>query len=181
MAEQKQTDQSVTDSDFGGGIDQLSAEGQIDRRSGRVEMLTNMNPTPEGYLEKRKGTQCYAGYLPLRVQEISYSTDATDNITIKLSSAVNLVNTAITPIIIAGRANTSSGTFQSTYNSAYFSSFKTRTQVAPNVLTSISIPASVSGLTSACTCTRPSPAARTCRRCGRRTGCSCRCRRCRPP
>lgn len=54
---------------FGGGVDQLSPESRIP--DGYVQELVNIDPTPEGSLVKRKGTQLY-GTIPVRVNKIEY-------------------------------------------------------------------------------------------------------------
>jgi hypothetical protein len=61
--------QDIGYGDFGGGIDQLSPESGI--KDGYVQELENIDPTPEGSLIKRKGTQLY-GTVPVRVNKIEY-------------------------------------------------------------------------------------------------------------
>ena len=59
--------QDVSYGSFGGGVDQLSPESKIPDEY--VELLDNMDPTPNGSLVKRSGTQLY-GSVPVRVERI---------------------------------------------------------------------------------------------------------------
>lgn len=61
--------QDINYGDFGAGIDQLSPENKI--KDGYSQELINIDPTPEGSLAKRKGTQLY-GTVPVRVNKIEY-------------------------------------------------------------------------------------------------------------
>ena len=61
--------QDVNYGDFGAGIDQLSPENKI--KDGYSQELVNIDPTPEGSLVKRKGTQLY-GSVPVRVNRMEY-------------------------------------------------------------------------------------------------------------
>lgn len=113
--------------DFGSGIDQLSAENKIP--DGFSELLLNADPTPEGYLAKRKGYQGHAGNLPLRINRIEYSTAATDNICFLFDSSVDISSIDFStvrssPIIVYGKTNTAhSGDFTSTNSVHYYPSF----------------------------------------------------------
>lgn len=119
---------SVPDLDFGQGIDQLSAENRI--QAGYSEYLRNMDPTAEGYLRKRPGYQQYAGYLPVRIERLEYTDDATSNINFYLDSSVdvssiNLSDVRSTPLVVYGRTAEahSEGDWSNTSAAKYYSAF----------------------------------------------------------
>ena len=57
--------QTVLEKDFSSGMNKLASEDAVPPTF--VEDLENMNPNAQGYVEKRKGYEPYAGFLPLRV------------------------------------------------------------------------------------------------------------------
>jgi len=59
--------QTVLEKDFSSGINKLAAEDAVPQ--GYVEDLENMQANAQGYVEKRKGYQAYAGTIPLRVSK----------------------------------------------------------------------------------------------------------------
>ena len=81
--------QDISYGTFGGGIDALSPESKIP--DGFVEYLRNVDPTPEGSLVKRKGYQLY-GSIPARVESITYTNDATNNLCFYLDKSINVLN-----------------------------------------------------------------------------------------
>ena len=65
--------QTVIEKDFSSGINKLAAEDAVPVSF--VENLENMDPNAQGYVEKRKGYQAYAGSLPLRVAKAERTAD----------------------------------------------------------------------------------------------------------
>jgi len=59
--------QTVLEKDFSSGMNQLASEDAVPVTF--VEDLENMNPNAQGYVEKRKGYEPYAGFIPLRVSK----------------------------------------------------------------------------------------------------------------
>lgn len=98
--------QDISYGQFGGGIDALSPESKIP--DGFVEYLRNIDPTPEGSLEKRKGYQLY-GSVPVRVERISYSQDETNpskgDLCFYLDESVNVLNLKSSPIVAYGHTS----------------------------------------------------------------------------
>lgn len=91
------------ETDFGAGLDQQSAENRI--AEGYSEDLRNADPKPTGYIAKRTGYQGYAGYLPLRVQSLSYNTDAEDNIKLVFNESIEMPFGRSQPLIIQGKTS----------------------------------------------------------------------------
>ena len=98
--------QDISYGQFGGGIDALSPESKIP--DGFVEDLRNVDPTPEGSLEKRKGYQLH-GAVPVRVKSITYAQDKVDSskglICYYLDESVNVLNLKSSPIVVYGRTS----------------------------------------------------------------------------
>lgn len=113
--------------DFGGGIDQQSAENSIPDTF--VEDGLNVNYNNAGYVSKRKGYQGFAGYIPLRVSKVEYKDDATKNLCLYFDSNVDVSSVDLsrirnTPLIIQGRtssANTANvGDFPTDVDSVHY-------------------------------------------------------------
>ena len=98
--------QDISYGQFGGGIDALSPESKIP--DGFVEYLRNVDPTPEGSLEKRRGYQLY-GSVPTRVERITYSQDETQvgkgQLCFYLDESVNVLNLKSSPIVAYGKTS----------------------------------------------------------------------------
>lgn len=95
--------------DFSGGIDALSSEDHI--RDGFVQDLMNMEPTPEGYVRKRRGHQRQFGGIPLRAK--SWAVVGT-TLTITFESAYSILDFSSAyrlPVIIIGRKNTTTADY----------------------------------------------------------------------
>lgn len=95
---------TIKESDFGSGIDAQSSPNQVG--PGFVEDAINADPQPTGTILKRKGYQGHAGYVPLRVKGVSSSGTA---LTIELDPIVDLLSVRSTPVILYGRAPSSTG------------------------------------------------------------------------
>ena len=65
--------QTVIEKDFSSGINKLAAEDAVPQSY--VENMENMQPNAQGYVEKRKGYQAYAGSLPLRASKAERTED----------------------------------------------------------------------------------------------------------
>lgn len=95
--------QPISKTDFGGGIDQQSSEDKI--ADGFIEDALNMDPSPQGFLSKRKGYQGYGGNLPLRVVSVQADALSAFNLCFTLDAAVDLGRIRSTPIVVQGRRN----------------------------------------------------------------------------
>jgi hypothetical protein len=93
---------TVTENDLSGGIDQRSSENLL--AQGYSEDLLNVDVI-EKRLRKRIGNQGYAGYLPVRVSQITYNTEVTNNITFTLDGSINMSDIRSTPILVYGRTS----------------------------------------------------------------------------
>jgi len=107
--------QSVSESDFGNGIDANSAENQI--KPTFVEMMTNIESGTPGLLNKRKGYQGEGGNLPFRV--IQYKED-TDKVCFVLDNSISLSSLRSVPIVVYGKLSTGTGQFNSSADSARY-------------------------------------------------------------
>ncbi len=119
--------QDISYGSFGGGMDQLSPESRIPDEY--VESLDNMDPTPNGSLVKRTGTQLY-GSLPVRVERIEYNrTDTVSGgeLCLYLDSSVDVLSLRSTPIYLYGRTSEghASGDLTDTPRGIYYPSFTT--------------------------------------------------------
>ncbi len=121
--------QDVSYGSFGGGMDQLSPESKIPDEY--VELLDNMDPTPNGSLVKRSGTQLY-GSVPVRVERIEYlragtSPNYTGELCLFLDTSVDVINLRSTPIFVYGRTSQgqAAGDFTSVSNGRYYPKFTT--------------------------------------------------------
>lgn len=114
--------QTVRESDFGGGIDQQSAENKI--QPGFVEDIENADPKSAGHIGKRAGYQGFAGNIPLRVKEISYSTASTNNITFTFDDSIEVPLGRSQPLVVIGKTKDShSGDWTDSNNKKYYSGF----------------------------------------------------------
>ena len=117
--------------DLGAGIDQQSAENQI--QEGYCETILNADPEPMGYIAKRLGYQRHCGQLPVRVTKVEYSDDSTNNLCFFLDSAIdissiNLLNTRRVPLVVQGKTSSENtanvGDFPNDSNSVkYYATF----------------------------------------------------------
>ena len=108
---------TARESDLGAGIDQQSAENKL--RPGYSEDIENADPKSTGQIEKRKGYQGYAGYVPVRVFSVDYDNN---DITLTLDTSIELPLNQSSPIIIQGLTSENSGDF-STETTKYYDGF----------------------------------------------------------
>lgn len=108
---------TIREHDLGGGIDQQSAENQI--QPGYCEDIENADPQSTGHIKKRKGYQGYSGYLPVRVKEVDY--DGTD-INLIFDSSIEMPIGMSSPVIVKGKTSVASGDF-SAETILYFDGF----------------------------------------------------------
>jgi hypothetical protein len=97
--------------DFGAGIDALSAESRIPE--GYSERLTNVDPTPEGYLRKRAGYSSTSGWVPLRIISVT-GTASSDELCFYLdtgldATSIDLSEVRSSPIVVHGRLDQTYG------------------------------------------------------------------------
>jgi hypothetical protein len=114
--------QTIIEKDFSSGINKLAAEDAVPVSF--VENLENMDPNAQGYIEKRKGYQAYAGSLPLRVAKAERSIDG------KLflyfdeleggTAAIDFSTLKSSPVILYGTTTLKPATTATSY---YYSSF----------------------------------------------------------
>lgn len=142
--------QTISEHDLGAGIDVRSSENLL--APGFFEDILN-GTIIERRIKKRKGYQQQAGYVPVRVNQITYTSDSENNIRFDLDSNVSLANIATSPILVHGRVGReefTSGSFSNTEDTTeYFSAFSAdprETLSAPSG--TLSIPASSHGLDS---------------------------------
>ena len=121
--------QDISYGSFGGGIDQLSPESKIP--DDYVQLLDNIDPTPNGSLAKRKGTQLY-GSLPVRVERLEYervgiSAPYTGELCLFLDTSVDVLSLRSTPIYVYGRTSKAhaAGDFTDELEGKYYPSFRT--------------------------------------------------------
>ena len=121
--------QDISYGSFGGGIDQLSPESKIP--DDYVQLLDNVDPTPNGSLVKRTGTQLY-GSLPVRVERLEYervgiSAPYTGELCIFLDTSVDVLSLRSTPIYVYGRTSEphAAGDFTDELEGKYYPSFRT--------------------------------------------------------
>lgn len=100
---------TISENDWGNGIDQQSAENAI--KPGFVEDLVNGDPKPEGYIAKRVGYQGYAGNIPVRVSRVDYN--GTD-LCFTLDNAVTLTSVDLSrirssPVYVQGKLSVTNG------------------------------------------------------------------------
>ncbi len=117
--------QTVAEHDLGLGIDVRSSENLL--QPGFFEDAINAEVL-ERRIKKRPGYQQQSGYVPVRVEQVSYTDSATNNIRLDLNSEINLANIPTTPLIVAGRVSeglsTDLGQFSDIQDSThYFTEF----------------------------------------------------------
>jgi hypothetical protein len=137
---------TIAAGDLGAGTDQLSPETSIP--AGYSERLINWDPKAEGGLAKRTGYQGFAGYLPVRVSNVSYTDDATRNLCFTLDRAVDFTLTRSTPLVAYGRLSAAqAGDFSSADSAHYYPTFAPRIKktLAASSTTTLSIPSSEHG------------------------------------
>ena len=113
----------IPELDFSRGIDQYSAENQI--QPGHVEDALNVD-IQEKRLVKRPGYQAHAGCLPIRVQELVYN--LSDNqMELYLDDAFDLSVILDTPVVVFGRSSItgSGGDFGPSNVGAYYANVST--------------------------------------------------------
>jgi hypothetical protein len=97
---------TITDKNFSKGINQLSAESQI--QPGYVEDLLNADAEPEGFVSKRKGMETQQS-VPVRVTRMTQSPGAPGTVTfyldssIDVSSSVDVSQLRSSPLFVYGR------------------------------------------------------------------------------
>lgn len=113
--------QSIVEKAFTRGVNQLAAEAAIP--PGHIEDGINVDATPEGQLEKRKGFETH-GWLPLRVVTAE-QTLATGKICFTLDASIDVSQLKPGPFIVQGRAEfgASGFDFSSTSGYRYYSTF----------------------------------------------------------
>lgn len=113
----------IPELDFSRGIDQHSAENQI--QPGYVEDALNVD-IQEKRLVKRPGYQAHAGCLPIRVQELVYNL-ADNQMELYLDDSFDLSVILDTPIVVFGRSSIegSGGDFGPTDVGAYYANVST--------------------------------------------------------
>ena len=117
----QQEHKTITDRNFSLGMDQRSAEGEI--QPGYVEDAVNIDIV-QGRLRKRNGYAPYA-QLPVSISEFSYqTTGGITSIYVNFPLSVDLSTTPKCPVILAGTlpASPTNGDFSTTYASNYYSS-----------------------------------------------------------
>ncbi len=121
--------QDISYGSFGGGIDQLSPESKIP--DDFVELLDNVDPTPNGSLVKRTGTQLF-GSVPVRVERIEYIRvgtpgDYSGELCFFLDTSVDVISLRSTPIYVYGRTSEgqAAGDFTSVSSGKYYPKFTT--------------------------------------------------------
>lgn len=139
--------QDISYGSFGAGIDALSPENKIP--DDHVQLLDNMDPTPNGSLVKRTGTQLY-GSLPVRVERLEYervgvSPNYSGELCLFLDGSVDVLSLRSTPIYVYGRTSEAhaAGDFTNELEGRYYPKFRTEikqavyeaTEVSPGVFT----------------------------------------------
>lgn len=139
--------QTMNEKDLGAGIDQFSPENQI--KAGFSERLLNIDPLPEGQLRSRVGYQGYCGYIPIRVQSITYSTGSGFNIDLTLDGSLELSSLASQPLVIYGKVSqnttatgASGGDFSTTDSAHWYSTFLSNPRYSLVGTSTVSIPES---------------------------------------
>lgn len=140
---------TISESDFGAGIDQQSAENKI--QPGFVEDLVNGDPQAQGYMSKRVGYQGVAGNIPVRVGRVDYTGTnlcfTLDNSS--TTSSIDLTRVRSTPILVQGKlSQTCTGDFSTSNASHYYSAFTldtTTTFINSPVSQTVVIPATDHG------------------------------------
>lgn len=143
---------TIQESDFGGGIDQQSAENRI--QEGYVESLTNADPQPTGHVTKRTGYQGFAGNIPVRIKEIAYTDASENNILLVFDTSIQVPVAHSQPLILMGKTSSANianvGDFPNNMTSIhYYPGFTS--DIRKNIFTgvnNISIPQTEHGFSS---------------------------------
>lgn len=137
--------QDVTYGSFGGGIDALSPESKIP--DDYVQSLDNMDPTPNGSLIKRTGTQLY-GTVPVRVERLEYervgiSPNYSGELCLYLDTSIDVLSLRSTPIFLYGRTSQgqAGGDLTSIPSGHYYPSFTT--DIRQSIAGAVEAPAGV--------------------------------------
>lgn len=103
--------------DFSRGLDNFSARSNI--KEGYSESLLNVDVSPAGYIETRKGYQGYYGHLPVRVVSVEH--DGTD-IIFTLDSSIDLTTVVKGPLVVYGKLSSAQtdGDFTNTPTGVYY-------------------------------------------------------------
>lgn len=114
--------QTVVEKDFSSGINKLAAEDAVPQSY--VENMENMQPNAQGYVEKRKGYQAYAGSLPLRASKAERTAEGLlclyfDEIE-GGTAAIDFSTLKPAPVIVYGQSSISGWTVET---SKYYSTF----------------------------------------------------------
>jgi hypothetical protein len=114
---------TISESDFGAGIDQQSAENKI--QPGFVEDLVNGDPQAQGYISKRVGYQGVAGNIPVRVGRVDYTgTNLCFTLDTSANTAIDLSTVRSSPLLVQGRlSQTCTGDFSTSDASHYYTAF----------------------------------------------------------
>jgi hypothetical protein len=105
--------------DLARGLDLRSAESNV--ADGYAEDLQNVDTVSSGQLQKRKGYQGYAGYVPFRVREVTHDGY---QVNLKLDTSVDLSGLASSPLLIYGKFDQAeTGDFSTTAQLRYYSGF----------------------------------------------------------
>jgi hypothetical protein len=101
---------TLTDKNFSKGINQLSAESQL--QPGYVEDILNADAEPEGFVSKRKGQETHQS-VPVRVTRMTQTPGAPGTVTfyldssIDVSSSVDVSQLRSSPLFVYGRTQLS--------------------------------------------------------------------------
>lgn len=139
--------EEISELDLGAGIDSQSAETRI--QPGFSESLVNVNPTPDGRIEKRMGRQSHKGHLPVRVESLTYLEGDVDNVILNLDGAISLGATRNSPLVVYGKTSSphAEGDFTNSNTSHYYPGFKvTQPIIIEPGMQTITMPGSVHGL-----------------------------------
>jgi hypothetical protein len=105
--------------DLARGLDLRSAESNV--ADGYCEDLSNVDTVSSGQLAKRKGYQGYAGWMPMRIREVSHDGY---QINFKLAQSVDLSGLYSSPIVVYGKLpQTEFGDFNDEDSAHYYSGF----------------------------------------------------------
>lgn len=112
---------TISHKDLGKGLDARSVETQI--QDGYWERLENLDTSAQGYVYTRKGTQIYAGSVPIKATGATFRTGA-GGAYIDFDIINTGFITSINSIIVVGRTfENSPRDFTSTVSTKYYSTF----------------------------------------------------------
>lgn len=105
--------------DLSRGVDLRSSESNV--ADGYCEDLQNVITVSSGQLQKRPGYQGYAGYVPMRVREVTHDGY---QINFSLDTGIDLTGVTSSPIIVYGKySQAESGDFSTTAALKYYAGF----------------------------------------------------------